>query len=272
MRKNVLLTIIGVMLISLGLGGYLLSLDKYDQQFNGYGMMNYAWQGDDYQSQGYYGMGPMMGGSYYGIQSNENEEKLELDILTLEVEKYIDQFETNLVIGDIFVFEDSEYYYSIIEESTKKGAMELLINPYTKDIYPEFGPNMMWNLKYGMHNSGYMFGGRGMMSGYGMMGRRGNYSFDYDDYNVNEYSQDNEMNSEEAYNKGVDYLANNKDEYTLGDEYHEFYGYYTFHVESGSNPVGMLSVHGFTGDVWYHTWHGELVEIVDGHDDAGISN
>jgi hypothetical protein len=30
--------------------------------------------------------------------------------------------------------------------------MELLVNPYTKEVIPEYGPNMMWNLKYGMHN------------------------------------------------------------------------------------------------------------------------
>ena len=90
-KNNVLLTILGISLISVGIGGYVLSMDKADQQFYGYGMMNNQWQDDNYQSQGYYGMGSMMSGSNYFIQNNENAEKLELETLTLEVEKYIDQ-------------------------------------------------------------------------------------------------------------------------------------------------------------------------------------
>jgi hypothetical protein len=57
--------------------------------------------------------------------------------------------------------------------------MELLINRPGSRVYPEPGPNMMWNAKYGMMSGnvarrGMMGpGGRGMMgpNGQGMMGR-----------------------------------------------------------------------------------------------------
>ena len=38
-----------------------------------------------------------------------------------------------------------------------------------------------------------------------------------------------------------------------------FFGYYTIHTLKDSQIVGMLSVNGYTGEVWYHTWHGDFV-------------
>ena len=38
-----------------------------------------------------------------------------------------------------------------------------------------------------------------------------------------------------------------------------FYGYYTIHVMKGGQVYGMLSVNGYNGDVWYHTWHGDFI-------------
>lgn len=28
----------------------------------------------------------------------------------------------------------------------------------------------------------------------------------------------------------------------------------------------MLSVHGTTGQVWYHTWHGDFVQMIEEHE------
>ena len=39
-----------------------------------------------------------------------------------------------------------------------------------------------------------------------------------------------------------------------------FYGYYHFDVIRGGRQVGMLSVNAGSGQVWYHTWHGEFIE------------
>lgn len=47
------------------------------------------------------------------------------------------------------------------------------------------------------------------------------------------------------------------------NEGHEFYGYYTFHVNEGDKPIGMISVNYYTGDVWYHDWHGQLENIIE---------
>lgn len=37
------------------------------------------------------------------------------------------------------------------------------------------------------------------------------------------------------------------------EEAHHFYGYYTIHVLKGDVILGMLSVNGYSGSVWYHT-------------------
>jgi hypothetical protein len=42
-----------------------------------------------------------------------------------------------------------------------------------------------------------------------------------------------------------------------------FYGYYTFEIVNGTTPYGMVSVNGYTGQVWFHTWHGAFVQEID---------
>jgi hypothetical protein len=39
----------------------------------------------------------------------------------------------------------------------------------------------------------------------------------------------------------------------------QFPGYYTIHFRHGGTIAGMLSVNGYTGQVWYHTWHGAYI-------------
>ncbi len=43
----------------------------------------------------------------------------------------------------------------------------------------------------------------------------------------------------------------------------EYPGYYTVDVQKQSSLSGMLSVNGFTGQVWYHSWHGQFIEMTD---------
>jgi hypothetical protein len=45
------------------------------------------------------------------------------------------------------------------------------------------------------------------------------------------------------------------------EEAKAFYGYYTMDVSRGDQIYGMLSVNGYTGEVWYHTWHGEFIRM-----------
>ena len=39
----------------------------------------------------------------------------------------------------------------------------------------------------------------------------------------------------------------------------QFPGYYTMDFLENGNVAGMLSVNGYTGQVWHHTWHDSFI-------------
>ena len=50
---------------------------------------------------------------------------------------------------------------------------------------------------------------------------------------------------------------------TEADEIVSYYGYYTIMTALQGEHYGMLSVNGYSGDVWYHTWHGMFISEVE---------
>jgi hypothetical protein len=40
----------------------------------------------------------------------------------------------------------------------------------------------------------------------------------------------------------------------------KFYGYYTLDFEKDDKVAGMLSVNGYSGQAFLHTWHGTFIE------------
>jgi hypothetical protein len=148
---------------------------------------------------------------------------------------------TGLEVTEIMEFERN-YYAIVAEENTGIGAMELLVDKGSGAVGPEPGPNMMWNAEYGyMGRSGGMMG---MMGGY----VAGNMT----------------LSPQEAEEVAQRWLDANLPGRTAG-EADEFYGYYTLHFLNDGEIEGMLSVHGNSGDVWYHSWHGDFVTMTEGH-------
>ncbi len=130
------------------------------------------------------------------------------------------------------VMEFSNHFYaSVREKSTGRYAFELLIDRYSGALVPEPGPNMMWNLKYGM------MGFRGWRGG--EPGAGGTMP----------------VTAEEARDRALRVLRSGRGGDTVGKP-EAFYGYYTFDILSGGKVAGMLSVNGYSGDVWIHRWHG----------------
>ena len=150
---------------------------------------------------------------------------------------------------DLAIDEVEEYtqnfYVLFYEKSTGFGAFEMIIDKYTGSIYPEMGPNMMWNTKYGTTYSGGMMGG-GHMGGYGYGTQTGPTTVTVDQAKAN----------------AQQFLTANYPGTTVGSV-DTFYGYYHVDVLSGGNTYGMLSVNGYTGQVWYHTWHGAFIQAVE---------
>lgn len=197
------------------------------------------------------GCGGMQNGSSW--DTSTTAEPLSLEAAHNAVERYIEgQDYGSFQIGEIMIFANHAYA-QIIEADTGIGAMEVLIDPLTTNVYPEYGPNMMWNLKYGMHAGG------GPMGGHGMMGWSNNMDIDL--------SEPMPIDSEEAAIIAQEYLNRNNSPLTVDDHAEGFYGYYTFDtLEEKGNISGMLSVNGYTGDVFIHRWHGNFIEMAEEHE------
>jgi len=192
-----------------------------------------------------YGTG-MMGG--YG--NNTNATPLSVDQAKAAAEKYLENLKnSDLKIAEVMVFNNNAYVV-VKETSTGNGAFELLVDPASKNAYPEFGPNMMWNLKYSGLNHSQMMGGRnGMMGGWS--------STNATPANV---SADMPVSQDQAIKAAQAFLDQNISGATAAADPIKFYGYYTLDFEKDGKVVGMLSVNGYSGQVFLHTWHGTFIE------------
>jgi len=128
----------------------------------------------------------------------------------------------------------NNFYVPVTEKSTGNGAFELLFNKYTGIVTPEPGPNMMWNTQYDF-GAGFCNWLRGTTTATPT------------------------VTVEQAKTDAHQYLTSYLPGTTVGD-ITAFSGHYTVEVLSNGTPYGMLSVNSFTGQVWYHNWHGSFVQ------------
>lgn len=143
---------------------------------------------------------------------------------------------TNLAVSEVEEYA-LNFYVQVEEKDTGKGAFELIVDKYTGAVSAEMGPNMMWNTKYGMH-------GR-------MMG-----------WLTGAVSVPATVTVEQARTIAQQYLNAYYSGTSVGDV-EAFYGYYHVDVVSLGKTYGMLSVNSYTGQVWYHTWHGAFVQEIE---------
>jgi len=175
------------------------------------------------------GMGPgMMGGQWWQYDGS----RINLDNALNAVQNYLAQRgDANLQIDEIMEFEYN-FYVEVKEKDTGIGAFEVLVDPYNSAIYPEPGPNVMWNTKYGTM-SGMMWG-------------------------LPSPTSPMTVSAAQAQSLAQAFLDNSQSGSTVGGP-SRFYGYYTFDTVKDEKTFGMLSVNGFTGQVWYHSWHGRFI-------------
>ena len=174
---------------------------------------------------GGYGSG-MMGGPGRGSPFGSGT-RLTIDQARTLAETYASNVNSDLSIAEVMEFENN-FYAALEESSTGRGAMEILVDPYTGTVGPEPGPNMMWNDKYG-HMS---FGNGG----------------------------DNAITMDEARAAAQQALEAQLPGSTVHQDGTSFYGYYTFDFDGSDGKIaGMLSVEATGGSVWLHTWHGDFV-------------
>lgn len=190
--------------------------------------------------------GGMMGGAGYGGMMNGSgvmpgsgmmggytttgtgQPVTSLDQAQRAVQTYVNRYgNSDLVLDEVMEFQQN-FYAIVKEQSTGVSAFEVLVNKQTGAVFPEYGPDMMWNTKYGMMRWG------------------------------NDTTQPMAVSSDQATKLAADWLAQNQPGATT-ETPDAFYGYYTLHITKDGNVTGMLSVNGYSGQVWYHTWHGDFI-------------
>jgi hypothetical protein len=141
----------------------------------------------------------------------------------------------DLALTEVMEFENN-FYVEVIEQSSGIHAFELLVNRNTGVVSPEPGPNMMWNTRYG--HMGGMMGG----------------------WSAGETGPMPET-PEQALDITQRWLDRFMPSLSAAEEADAFYGYYTIHVMRNGQLYGMLSVNGYSGEVWYHNWHGDFIDM-----------
>jgi len=293
---NKTLLVIGAVLAGIGLfvGGFFFSqvnaqtiqpgwmMGDWNNQVNpnrmqgwegqyGPGMMNNGQSGPGMMGGGQYGgmMGMMMGNGMMGNQYGSgmmssfggltNADPLSVEDAETAVTDYLATLNNdNLALGEIMIF-DNHAYAQVMDETTETGAFEVLIDPASGHVFPEPGPNMMWNTEYGMM-SGNGFGGMmGGQFGSGVMGSS-QYGGMMGSFG---YAPDAEINitAGEAVDAAQEYLDAYLPGKTADETADTFPGYYTLHVLEDGETIGMLSVNAYTGQVFLHHWHGNFIEM-----------
>ena len=185
-----------------------------------------------------YGVGGCRGRTGYAGTAPTTGTPITIDTAVTIAQNYA----ASLSNKDLAVDEVEEYtqnfYVLFKEKSTGLGAFEMIIDKYTGAIYPEMGPNMMWNTKYGMMNGGMMGWITGTTTG------------------------PMTVTAEQAKTNAQQFLTADYPGTTVGS-IDTFYGYYHIDVLSASTTYGMLSVNGYTRQVWYHNWHGAFIQAVE---------
>jgi hypothetical protein len=165
----------------------------------------------------------MMSGSGYGSLPGNGEPVVDLAQARDRASEFAKTLESDLQVGEVMKF--SNQYYAEVQEPDGTKATEVLVDADNGAVQLEFGPARMWNTRFGM-----MSGGDGTRS---------------------------EVTASQAQGIANEWLADRPDGLTA-DAAEAFPGYYTLHTLRGDKIEGMLSVNSTSGDVWYHSWHGDF--------------
>lgn len=182
-------------------------------------------------------------GGLFGGRGQLSGTSISMQTAQQNVQAFVDRSgNADLRIDEMMEF-DQNFYALIKERSTGIGAFELLVNKQSGSVVFEPGPDMMWNSKYSVMGAGGNMGARG-----GMEARSAGAAMS--------------VNSERATQVAQAWLDRNRGGNSAGTP-DAFYGYYTFHYLKAGRIAGMLSVNGSTGQVWFHTWHGAFIQVLD---------
>lgn len=169
-----------------------------------------------------------------------------------------------LTLDEIQEFSNNFYVAVKYKSGNQGGAFEFLVDRYTGVVHPE-PQTMMWNTQFG-HMIGWGgYGPDGMMGGgYGHGGMMGGYGQGTRGGPAVESAPTVQPQVRPAQAKTIaQTFLNTQFPGTKVRNVDAFPGYYTLDVTRDGKVVGMLSVHAYTGQVWFHRWHGTFVQEKD---------
>lgn len=172
------------------------------------------------------GWGGMMGGSFgNGTATQTSVTPAELASVRDRVEKRLagSRF-AGFRVAEVMAFTNNDYV--LLDDTAGKPAFELLVDPDGRWLMPE-PQSMMWNTSYGMP---HWFGAAGTPV----------------------------SSPAEAKKRADAWLALHRPGEVTADAT-TLPGYFTIDVTKAGAKVGMLSVDGRTGAVWFHTWHARFL-------------
>lgn len=181
-----------------------------------------------------------------------------------QAERFADRLD--LRVGEVMRFDNN--YYAELTERDGRGATEVLVDPATGAVMVEPGPAMMWNTRYGMMSGAGMMGQRGFGSGVtgtgpnGMMGGTGMMGGPSWTPGSAPGPVAGSVNASRAKVIATQWLRDADPDVTAGEP-EAFPGYFTLHTLRAGRVDGMLSVNASTGSVWYHSWHGRFIEMIE---------
>ncbi|MCX6055416.1 MAG: hypothetical protein NTZ74_10990 [Chloroflexi bacterium] len=157
-----------------------------------------------------------------------NSERIAVEKVVANAKVYGTKIGKNLEVSEVMEFSNN-FYVVLKETDSQKAAFELLVDPYNGHVSPEIGPNRMWNSKYGHMQ-------------------------------VNTHpSAVNSINMQDAATIAQKELDKNFTGAVVQGDGNDFYGYYSFDYKMDDQVIGMLSVNGVDGTVWFHNWHGTFI-------------
>ena len=180
--------------------------------------------------------GGMMGGGMMGGGSSGYYSGTATALSHEDAEEIAGRYLASINDPDLEIDEFEEYssnfYVSLVETGTGRGAIEIIIDRYSGSYQPE-PQSIMWNGKYGMMGS---------------------------------YQQSQMPVTQQQAMKIAQNFLDAAYPGTEADEIVAYYGYYTVMTMLEGEHYGMFSVNGYSGDVWYHTWHGMFISEVEEHE------
>lgn len=187
-------------------------------------------------------LGPMMGcQALWNLGFPRTPNPLTIDQVIEAVQKYLILLRNpDLVLSEVIDF-TNHFQARVKEKSTGANAFNLLVDKLsTGAVCWEPGPNMMWNTKYRFMGWGHMHG---------------------PPWWLGTPTTQMPITPERAKQLAQSFLNLSMPGTTVGEEVEIFYGFYDLYVAKDGKILGELSVNGYTGLVWYQTWHGPFVAV-----------